>query len=212
MVDDDRGESNSSFAGTARIKRLFNRCVMEILRTPGMRGILDDLSIPFTGSGDYTIGTGVQTTDQLVSGSAGTSGTIEFEYLPPHEFRRLLTGYAWTIKSKGVISIFATSLTVLPTTTLTLSHWSKLLVLDADTTTKKAVWANDGDISRLAAEFDDLYVSFANWKIRRREGTVKEWQEARKEFTDGIESLIANGGMSGKPVRAKGAFGHYMAR
>lgn len=211
MVDDDRGETSSLFASSARITRYFNRFNRMIIRRPGVRTIGDSQTIAFTGNGSFTLNADVKEIISLISGGAGVSNSIIFKYLPPDEFEELVSGYAWTIKQKGKIEIFATSTTSLPTTNLTLQYWSKNIILDTDGTTKKAVWANNGDTSRLPAEFDDAWVSYADFMIKKREGKRQEAADALSLVNEQLDSLTVETGMP-RPTKQARAWGHFATR
>jgi len=173
--------------------------------------VKDSQTISFTGSGSYTLNADVKDVVELISGGAGTTNSVQFQYLPPDEYDKVVTGFVWTIKQKGKIEIFATDSNQLPTTSLTLLYWSKNIILDTDGTTKKAKWENDGDTSRLPAEYDEMYINFADTKIKLREGKRKAAADSQGMFNEALDSLIVFGGEP-KPVRQSKSFGHYQAR
>ena len=208
-INDERRETNSSFISAAMALRWMNQCNRKIISKPEVKTVPDTQTINFTGSGDYTHNTDFKGPISLYSGSAAASVIIEFGYLPPDEFNLLRYGYAYTFKVKGKISIFAPDTSSLPTTTLTLDYWSKNIILDADGVTKKSKWENDGDKSRLAPEFDDLWIEWASFRIKKREGKKDDAKEHFQLFDDMLVDLSEEGGVP-KPRRPMRAFGHFM--
>lgn len=211
LIDFERAETNSGFISPTKTLALMNRCNRRIIAEPGVRTVPDKTTINFTGSGSHSLPSDVKSIKNLISGGPGnTAGTVEFLYLPPDEFDLLRSGRAYTFKEKGKIEIFANDTSSLPTTALTLNYWSKNIVLDADGTTKKALWSNVGDTSRLGAEYDEIWVLFCAAKIKKREGQ-KEWTEDWLLFKEMLDSLREEGGVP-KPTRPMRAFGHYLLR
>ncbi len=207
QVDWERREANASFANPAQVMSLANRCNRKIISTPGIKTVPDTQLIPFTGNGDYALVSDFIGDIDLVAGGAGTLNTTKFVYLPPDEFDTLVRGYAYTYKVQGKISIFATDMSVLPTSTLTLNYWSKNIILDGDGVTKKVLWEGANDKSRLPEEFDNIFIEFIVARILKRDGK-QEWKDSWAEFLQILEDLKTRGGVP-KPNRPKRAFGHF---
>lgn len=204
----ERRESNSAFISPANTLKLLNRCNRRIIREPGVRTVPETTTINFTGTGSYDVPDDFKAPKNLVAGAPGSVDSLEFTYVPPDEYDITVLGYKYTFKAKGKIEIMAPDTNALPTTSLTLNYWSKNIVLDEDGITKKAKWENDGDTSRLSAEYDDMYIDFSTAMILRREGK-KEWVDRLSLFGEALENLKSEGGVP-KPSRPKRGFGHYI--
>lgn len=202
----EKGESSSAFSNSTRMTKLLNDCNKDILRRPEIAPVKDEFTIPFTGNGSYALDAAIKKVNGLHSGGPGVSGTVLFAYYPPVEFETIKLGYAYTFKTPGKIEIFANSVASLPSTTLTIEGYSRNLVLDADTITKKVIWANNDDTSLLPPEYDDIWVFYVLWRIKRRE-TPAEAQLYKNDYINLITDL-AIGGTDPIPARARSQFGY----
>lgn len=202
QIDDERRESNAKFINPDRVVRYMNRAVREIIKKPGVRTVKDAMQITFTGAGEYTL---VADCVKVISVYAGDQNTGKFpiDYVPQDELNLATTGFGFTFKSPGKIYIFATNATSLPSTTITIDYWSSNIILDDDGVTKKYVWENAGDKSRMRSIHDDLFIDFTVAMILRREGK-EEWKDRFAMFTAGLDSLTVDGDQPMPPRTMRG--------
>lgn len=207
QIDWERRETNSKFISPAQTVLLLDRALKRVLREPGIRTLQELQTITAAGSTTrYALNSDFKEVISLWSGEGVISG-VEFQYKPPDEYAAVTFGYCYTFLEPGFIDVKFPDVDSLPSSSIRLRYWTKNIILDADGTTKKRVWENEGDTCRLDEEFDEFWIEWVVSKILRREGK-KEWQERHALAMEVLAQLKEQPGS--KSRRPKKAFGHYL--
>lgn len=208
QIDWERRENNAKFVNKGQTINLLNRAVKQINKEPGIRTVMNTTFITAQGGVyDYLLPADFKELVQLVSGS-GAVNALPFHYLPVEEWNLVISGYCYTFRKNGYISIKFPDVNTLPNTSLQVDYWINTIVLDADGVTRKTTWDNDNDKSLLGEAYDDFYTEWCVGKILKREGK----KEAADYITDakGILEDLKEAPAT-KTRRPMKGFGHYMS-
>lgn len=190
QIDFERRERNAAFVNPAQTTLLMNRALDRLLREPGIRTVPNSFFITaVNGIVDFPMPDDFKELLQVISGP-GSGNSLTFDYLPIDEFNQLVYGFAYTFERKqGYISLRFGDVSAMPSTSIQLFYWSKNIILDADGTTRKRAWVNDGDTSLLPEEYDEFYISWPVYRIMKREGKKADADDAKAEAVEVLEML-----------------------
>ena len=205
QIDSERRENNAKFISPEQTKKLMNRSLNILFIEPGIKTVPEIQTLTASGSTTrYALESDFKEVISIWSGE-GTNNGIKFEYKPIEEFNSMTVGYAYTFIEDGYIEIKFPDVGSLPSTSIVLRYWSTNIILDADGVTKKSVWENDEDVSRIKF-FDEYFIQWVTARIIKREGK-KEWEDYMKVAREMIASLKEQ--PASKTSRPRRTFGHY---
>lgn len=185
QIDSERRENNAKFISPSQTLKLLNRSLNPLFIEPGLKTVPEVQTLTASSSTTrYALEDDFKEVISIWSGE-GTSSGVKFDYYPIEEFNSIVNGYGYTFIEDGYIEIKFPDISNLPSTTITLRYWSTNVILDADGVTKKAVWENDEDTSRIKF-FDEYFVQWVTARIIKREGK-KEW----KDYMDAAKEMLA---------------------